>query len=473
MQTFDIAIIGAGPGGYATALRAAQLSRSVVLIERDCELGGTCLNRGCIPSKALLGAAHTLDSLRHADHLGIDASINAVDWSALGAHRDQTVATMRSGLQTLIAQRNITVIHALASFDAHETTNDGLHIIHLDTTESDNTVDDTIAARDVVLATGSSPRALDGVAFDGTVLDSTAALALNQAPKTAAIIGSGAIAVEFASLWNAVGCDVTLLIRNDHVLSSWDTRTSAQLTRELQRRGITIIDHAQVSTVESNKVIYTRDGRTERTDANDATLVAIGRTPNTTTAWHVSLDTDGFVSTDDFGLTSAEHVWAVGDITRGAMLAHRAFAQSITVAERICDIPTTPVDANAVPHVVFSLPEAASIGLTFAQAQASDEYANVNQTIYPAAANSRMMMAEETGSMVVISGQPSDAAEPIVLGVHMVAPNASELIAEAQQLVGNRVPLNQAARLVHSHPTFSEMLGETLLKADGRPLHIR
>lgn len=465
MRTVDVVIIGSGPGGYACGLRAAELGSTVALIERDDVIGGTCLNRGCIPSKALLTAAHHLDAINDGARLGIHASLKSIDYAALGAYRDKTVTTMREGLTSLLEARGITVLHDTASFNAAERHSDGRYLVHLD--------DDTISARDVVLATGSSPRCLDTVPFGGSVLDSTAALKLETFPKTATIIGSGAVALEFASLWHTAGCDVTMVIRKDRVLSGWEKRVGVTLTRELKRRGITIIDHADVTGYANGTLTVTTADQSQSIDAGEVTLVAIGREPNTDTAWHLDLDERHLVTTDAYGQTSTDHVWAVGDITQGPALAHRAFAQGITVAERISGVDTTPVDNATIPQMVFSLPEAACVGLTLDAVKQRNNISEATQTIYPTAGNARMMMAGETGTVVLVSGRATGDAEPCVLGVHMVASHASELIAEAEQLVAHHVPVHQAAGFIHPHPTFSEMLGETLLKADGRPLHMR
>lgn len=342
----------------------------------------------------------------------------------------------------------------------------------------------TIAGDDIVLATGSRPMPLPDDPFSGALIDSTQALELDTFPSSAVIVGAGAVALEFASLWNASGCEVTLLIRKDRVLSSWEKRASMTLTRELKRRGVNVVTHTSVNHVDTGTnlgatVHYRQgDGGEERTAYGEVVLAAIGRMPNTDVDWFASngiaLDERGYVLTDVYGRTNVEGIWALGDITPGHALAHRAFEQGIAIAETIAGLDPKPVADETVPQVVFSFPEAASVGLTLSEAKARDTIVDPQETAYPMLSNSRMLMSGEGGSMTIVSGAMADAPDiPLVLGVHIVSPIASDLIAEAEQLVGNHVPLADAARLIHPHPTFSETFGEALLKADGRPLHTR
>ena len=491
-EQFDLVIIGAGPGGYSTALRAAELGMKVALVERDATVGGTCLNRGCIPSKALITATHTIDTVHRAAELGVNASVNGIDFGTLRDYRLRVVKTMVGGLAGLLAHRGITVFRANAAFHADETAPaTSNHIVHLvpspdqsdiltyhkaDVPEPSGPTMD-LTATNIVIATGAKPRPLPGNPFAGALIDSTQALEVNEFPSSAVIIGAGAIALEFASMWNAAGSKVTLLIRKDRVLSAWDRRAGTTLTRELKRHGVNIITRASVTHVDTGAnlgatVHYTREGQDgEQSVWGEIALVAIGRDPITDPAWGVTIDDHGHVATDAYGRTDKPGVWAVGDVTAGHALAHRAFEQGIVIAETIAGLNPKPVDEATVPQIVFSFPEAASVGLTVEQAQAREDLIEIKETNYPMLANARMLMSGTAGSLTIVSG--CDAANPDtprVLGVHMMA---SDIIAEAEQLVGNHVPLADAARLVHPHPTFSETLGEALLKADGRPLHTR
>ena len=479
---FDVVVVGAGPGGYSTALRAAELGLSVALIERDERPGGTCLNRGCIPTKALITAARAVEQARAAERYGITIRVEDVDFGRLADYRDQSVRTMTEGLAGLLRFRGITTIRGTASIQPEPTDADGMHTVFV--TLQDGSMR-SITTRHVVVATGSRPRPLPTTPFSQTVLSSDEALTLDTFPSSAIIIGSGAIALEFASLWNAAGTQVTLLVRRGGVLSHWDRRVSATLTRELKRHGITVITNTNVDEIETGvnlgaTVRYTRTvGRaTEQgVAAAEIVLAAIGRTPNTDADWFagtgIALDDAGFVHTDDMGRTTVHGIWAVGDITAGHQLAHRAFEQGITVAEAIAGLDPAPVDEATVPSIVFSSPEAASVGLTKAEAQARDGYTEVTETIYPMMGNARTMMIGENGSITVVSAVDTASGDRVVAGIHMVGPEVSEIASEAEQIVGGKLPLSTVARLIHPHPTFSEALGEALLKADGRPLHMR
>ena len=490
-QHFDVAIIGAGPGGYSTALRAAELGKTVALVERDATLGGTCLNRGCIPSKALLTAAHSVETIRNAERMGINASLQSIDFGKLRDFRVSTVKTMTKGLTGLLAHRGVTVFRGDASLNGAHTVNvlpaqGQTHVLRSVEAEVFEPADEQldIIADDIVLATGSRPLALPDNPFTGALIDSTQALELNTFPASAVIVGAGAVALEFASLWNAAGCKVTLLIRKDRVLSTWERRASMTLTRELKRRGVEVVTRTAVEHVDTGAnlgatVHYRQNDSTEeRTAYGEVVLAAIGRVPNTDADWFrssgLAFDDHGYVVVDRFGHTNLDGVWALGDITSGHALAHRAFEQGITIAEKISGLDPKPVLDETVPQVVFSFPEAASVGLTFDQAKTRGDVLEPEETAYPMLSNARMLMSGEGGSMAIVSGKlADDPNRRVVLGVHIVSPIASDLIAEAEQLVGNHVPLADAARLIHPHPTFSETLGEALLKADGRPLHTR
>ena len=490
-RDYDIAIIGAGPGGYSTALRAAELGLSVALIDRDAVVGGTCLNRGCIPSKALITATHAIGTIRHARELGINASVDGIDFGRLRSYRLGIIDTMTKGLSGLLAHRHVPVFHgeAMVTQPGRVRVSPSPGRDAVECTERAGVPEDAggsvdIHAGSIVLAMGSSPRPLPGIPFSGALIDSTHALSLDRFPSSVVIVGSGAIAVEFASMWNEAGCSVTLLMRHDRVLSSWDRRTSSTITRELRRQGVDVVAHSRIVTVDTGvnlgaTVHYTVEGSEERKSAyGEYALAAIGRDPATDMPWlddlGIARDEAGCVPTDGWGRTSVPGIRAVGDITPGPALAHRAFAQGIVAAESIAGLSPDPVDDDAVPSVVFSSPEAASVGMTAEAARRRDDVTDVEESIYPMMANARMLMSGSAGSLSIVSGiRPQESSERIVLGVHMASPLAGDLIAEAQQLVGQHSPLHRASALIHPHPTMSETLGEALLKADGRPLHTR
>ncbi|MBT1165825.1 dihydrolipoyl dehydrogenase [Bifidobacterium simiarum] len=481
---YDVIVVGSGPGGYSTALRAAQLGLAVAVVERDDRPGGTCLNRGCIPTKALIHAARTMYHAQRADRFGIMMSVDGIDFGRLREYKDSTVRTMTEGLSGLLRARKVTMIHGEAGVTGSEPRPDGP--AHVVTVRDPDGADRSFTARHVVIATGSRPRPLPGIAFSQSVIDSDAALKLNEFPQSVVVIGSGAVALEFASLWAAAGSQVTLLARKSSVLSAWNRRIGSTLTRELKRFGVNVVTRSSVTGIDTGvnlgATVHYRHGEgdkaTEETVAAQIVLVAIGRDPNTDANWFDSVgiarDDHRYVTTDELGQTSVPGIWAVGDITGGYELAHRAFEQGIVVAEAIAGLHPKPVLERTIPRVVFSMPEAAAVGLTRDEAEACGDYEDVTETIYPMLGNARTLMAAENGSICLVSARRrGDGSPRIVVGVHMVGPEVSEIVAEAEQIVGNEIPLSEAARLIHPHPTFSEALGETLLKADGRPLHTR
>lgn len=518
-QHFDIVIIGGGPGGYSAALRAAELGKSVALVEEDSRPGGVCLHEGCVPSKALLTAAGTIDVARHASSFGMDMRLDSLDLGRLVEYKAGIVDSMTSGLESLLRRRGVTFIQAAGEVDEP-----GHVTLHLPQGKGSGTGADaasdgsaagngadgtgpartvTLAADDIILATGSRPRPLPGTAFSHkAILDSTDALNLLQVPQSVIIIGSGAIGIEFARLWNSLGATVTVLEVADRLFPAASRRASALLARQLRRDGIAYHTGVAIQSISeganlSTTVRYTSPDAARRIlppslSAQDAkavesepqnlsaqfTLIAIGRLPNTTQPWFsrlgVNLDDRGFVTTDAYGRTSVDRVWAVGDVTGGKMLAHRAFAQGIVTAEAIAGVPTTPVDDHEVPSVAFASLPIATVGWDTKAAQANPDFSDVRETNVPTMGNARVQMIGGVGNVTIVSGVRADRpGERVILGAEICGSHAEDLIAEAQELVGNRVPLHEAARLIHPHPTFSETFGEALLSADGRPLHTR
>lgn len=497
---YDLAVIGAGPGGYSTALRAAELGLKVALVEKDPHLGGTCLNRGCIPTKALLTAAHARRNMTQADFWGIsvDPSAISLDTAALHERKRSLVSSMVSGLENLVKARKITRIQGTA---------------HLLEPHAVGTKEQRIKADQIVLALGSQAVELPWLPFGGPILDSDMALAEESIPGRVAIVGSGAIALEFATYWNALGSEVTVFLRKDRPLSHGDKRTALAVMRGLTQSGIRFIPHAQVTQAvplpdsrldlsygqSDGQSCMQSQGRAGRPSDDpshgtsltvDRLLVAVGRAPRTNLPGldltQVRLDPHGFVLTDPYGRTDQGNIWAVGDIRAGHQLAHRAFGQGIAVAESIAfdrgllSRPPRPVDEHSVPQVVYSEIEYASVGYTKDEGMdRPEEFFDVQETAIPLLSNSRVLMEQASGNLTLVTGKLTarkggQGADTVyLLGAHIAGPRASEMISEAQEVIANRIPLHLAASLIHPHPTISESLGEALLKADGRPLHLR
>ncbi|MTE24102.1 dihydrolipoyl dehydrogenase [Microbacterium sp. ZXX196] len=461
--TSDVVVLGGGSGGYATALRARELDLSVTLIERD-RVGGTCLHRGCVPTKALLHTAEVADTVRHAAAAGVAASLESVDGEAALAWRQKIVDGKFRGLTSLLAARGVQVVTGSGSLTRH----DGAPAVRVG--------DDLYAGRHVVLATGALTRALRGVEFSDRVLDAERALARAEIPARAVVIGGGVIGVEFASAWRSLGAEVTVVEAQDTLIAGEDAASQSALAKAFARRGIDLRLGTRVAGVaEGDGVVVSveREGVTEDLPA-DVVLVAVGRAPSTAGLGFeeagVSL-TRGFVDVDGELRTGAEGVWAVGDIVAGPQLAHRGFRHGIAVAERIAGRRTAPLDDALVPRVTYSSPEVASVGLT--------ERAAIEIHGADAITSTEVSLAGNAKSEIVGAGSPARPgfAKVVrlvggpVLGVHLVGERVGELITEGQLAVAWEAHPEDIAPLVHAHPTQSEALGEAFLALAGSPLH--
>ncbi|GAA1744377.1 dihydrolipoyl dehydrogenase [Microbacterium paludicola] len=450
---FDVVVLGGGSGGYAAALRASELGKTVALIEKD-RLGGTCLHRGCIPTKALLHAAEVADSVREAASYGVTASLGGIDPARLRAYREGIVAKKFKGLEGLIARRGITVIAGEGRLEAGRTVRVG---------------DDTYTGRDVVLATGSYSRTLPSLEIGDRILTSEGALALDEVPGSAIILGGGVIGVEFASVWRSFGAEVTIVEAFDHLIPNEDIALSKGLERAYRKRGIQArlgVRFASATQDGDGVTVTLEDGASLRADY---LLVAVGRGPATAGLGFeeagVSLDR-GFVTVDERLRTTAEGVWAVGDIVPGLQLAHRGFQQGIFVAEAIAGLDPVPVPETQIPKVTYSHPEAASVGLTEAQAVAEHGAEGVTSYEYNLAGNGKSEIIGTGGLVKVVR-----RVDGPILGVHLLGDRVGELITEGQLAVAWEAHPEDIAPLIHAHPTQSEALGEAFLALAGKPLH--
>jgi dihydrolipoamide dehydrogenase len=452
-QSFDVVILGGGSGGYAAAIRASELGKSVALIEKDA-VGGTCLHRGCIPTKALLHAGEVADTARESKNFGVRATFEGIDMAGVRAYREDIVAKKYSGLQGLLSQRGVTVIAGEGRLEAGPAVRVG---------------DDLYRASDVILATGSYSRTLPGVDIGGRVLTSEHALELDVVPKRVVILGGGVIGVEFASVWRSFGAEVTIVEALDRLVPTEDTSSSKALERAFRRRGIATMLGSRVASVTQDDTSVTVTQENGKSISGDYLLVAVGRGPVTSGLGFeesgVALDR-GFVVTDESLRTGAAHVWAVGDIVPGLQLAHRGFAQGIMVAELIAGLSPAVIADTQVPKVTYSRPEVASVGLTQAQAMEAHGADNVVAYEYNLAGNGKSHILGTAGIVKVIrlAGGP-------VIGVHLVGDRVGELITEAQLAVGWEAHPEDIAPFIHAHPTQSEALGEAFLALSGKPLH--
>lgn len=452
---FDLVILGAGSGGYACALRAAQLDLKVALVEED-KIGGTCLHRGCIPTKALLHAAELADGARAGAAHGVLTTFEGIDTEAMNARKDKIVAQLYKGLTGLVAQADIEVVTGRGSLvDAHSVsveTADGVRVLTGST---------------IVLATGSYARTIPGIDLGPRVMTSDQAMDLTEIPHRVAVLGGGVIGVEFASMLRSFGSEVTIVEALDRIVAAEEPFISKHLTREFKKKGITSRTSTKVTSVDTDSeraLVHLEGGDSLEVDL---VLVAVGRGPRSADigleAAGVQLER-GFVPTDERLRTNLEGVRAVGDLVPGLQLAHRGFAHGIFVAEDVAGLEPTPIDDLLIPKVTYCDPEVASVGLTATAAQESGR--TVESVTYPLGGNGRSIIRGTTGSVTIV--RESDGP---VLGVHMVGLGASELISEAQLAVGWEAHPEDIAPLVHAHPTQSEAFGEAAMLAAGQPLH--
>ena len=450
----DLVILGGGSGGYACALRAAELGMSVVLIDKA-ELGGTCLHRGCIPTKALLHAGEVADLARESEQFGVQASLHGVDAAGVRKYQEGVVSRLYKGLQGLVKGRGIQFV-----------TGEG----RLVSPAAVQVGDTTYTGRHVVLATGSAAKTLPGLEVDGDrVLFSDHALKLDRVPASVIVLGGGVIGVEFASIWKSFGSDVTIVEALPHLVPLEDESSCKLLERAFRRRGITFKLGARFAGVEHTDQgvrVSLEDGETLEAEL---LLVAVGRGPVSADLGYeevgVAVDR-GFVKVDAYCQTNVPTISAVGDLIATPQLAHVGFGEGILVAERLAGLPVVPIDYAGVPRVTYSEPEVASVGLTEAQAVEKYGAEQVKTLTLDLAANGKSQILKTAGAVKLV--QEKDGP---VVGVHMVGSRVGELLAEAQLIYNWEALPSEVAQLIHAHPTQSEAVGEAHLALAGKPLH--
>jgi len=456
-QTHDLIVLGGGSGGYACALRAAELGKRVALVERDERLGGTCLLRGCIPTKALLESASVLDHVRRAAEWGVVATGDP-DWPNVLAFAERIVDKKVKGLTSLVKARGIEIVPGEGRLLSGSAVQVG---------------DRTLAAADVVLAMGSRPRLLPGMGVGRRIVTSDQALWMPALPSSAVVIGAGAVGVEFASLLRSFGAEVTILEALPRMVPLEDEEISRGLDRAFRRRGIASFTGVSVKEWKDGEdraeVVYEGADGASATATADLCLVAVGRGPVTEGLGldeaGVQLDR-GYVKVDGWLQTSAPHVWAVGDVAATPLqFAHSAFLEGMNAAERIGGLQVPEIDYVGVPRVTFSTPEIASVGLT--EAQARDRGEEVEVKTFNLQILAKADILGEGGMCKVIAR----AGGGPVLGIHLIGPHATDLISEAMLATNWEAGIGELSALIHPHPTMSEALGETFLAMAGKPLH--
>ncbi|GAB95069.1 dihydrolipoamide dehydrogenase [Kineosphaera limosa] len=458
-DSFDLVILGGGSGGYACALRAAQLGMSVALVEQD-KLGGTCLHRGCIPTKALLHAAEVADNAREGGVFGVRSTFDGIDMPGVHSYKDGVVSRLHKGLQGLVKAARVTYVTGRGRLASPKTVEVA--------TESGTR---TLTGKDIVLATGSRSRLLPGITLGPRVMTSDEALVMETVPERVIVLGGGVIGVEFASVFASFGAQVSIVEALDRLVPAEDEAVSATLQRAFRKRGIKALlgqRFAGVRESDDGVVVSLEDGQELEADL---LLVAVGRGPVTQDLGYaeagVTLERD-FVITDERLNTSVPGVRAVGDIVPGLQLAHRGFAHGIFVAEDIAGLEPVPVDDTLIPKVTYCDPEIASVGLT--EAAARERYGDVTTFEYNLGGNGKSQILRTAGFVKLVRRGGADERGPVV-GVHMIGARMGEQVGEAQLIVSWDALPDEVAALLHAHPTQNESLGEAHLALAGKPLH--
>jgi dihydrolipoamide dehydrogenase len=448
---YDVLILGAGSGGYACALRAAQLGLKVAMVEKD-KVGGTCLHYGCIPTKALLHAAEVVDEVRDGAAIGVNATLEAIDMKGVNGYKDGVVGGLYKGLQGLVKAAGIDLVEGEGRLVGPNTVEVG---------------GQQLTGRNVVLSTGSYPRTLPGLSIEGRVMTSEQALTLDFVPESVIIIGGSVIGVEFASVWKSFGAEVTIVEMLPHLVPQEDETLSKNLERAFRKRKIDFKLGAKYEslTQDDSGVTLTLEGG--ETVQAECVLVAVGRGPRTEGLGFeeqgITLDR-GFVPTDERLRTNVSGVYAVGDLVPGLQLAHRGFAHGIFVAEEIAGLNPLPVVDSGIPRVTYCDPEVASVGLT--EAQARERHGEIETYEYNLAGNGRSKILQTAGLVKLVREKDG----PIV-GVHMIGARMGEQVGEASLIVNWDAYPEDVAQFIHAHPTQTETLGEAALALSGKPLH--
>jgi dihydrolipoamide dehydrogenase len=462
-ETFDVVIIGSGPGGYVGAIRAGQLGLKTALVERDKRLGGTCLLRGCIPTKSLLWTAELLSHINQAAEFGIDLKNPAINWAQAQKHKDKVVTRGANGVDYLMKKNKVTVFKGhgrIAGKGKVEIAGEGGK--------------QTIETKYLIIATGSIPKSLPNVPVDHKrVLNSDSILELQSIPASLIVLGAGAVGCEFASIFNQVGSKTTLVEMLPHLLPLEDQDASKELEKFFRRRKIEFALGAKVEKVEvsaKSVKVSMQVANEPRTLEAELLLSAVGRAPVTQ---EIGLENTaiqlerGFIKVDELMRTAEPNVYAIGDVVPGPMLAHKASAEGILAVEHIAGKNPQPINYDRVPSATYCYPEVASVGLT--EAKAKERGYDVKTGIFPFNAITKALISEETFGMIkLVSEKKYDE----VLGVHLVGPHATELLAEACVALRLETTTEELARTIHAHPTLSEITREGAEMTLGHPIHI-
>ena len=452
MSQFDLVILGGGSGGYAAALRGAQLGLKVALIESD-KVGGTCLHRGCIPTKALLHSAEIADGAREGSKFGVKSTLNGMDMDGVNAYKDGVINKLYKGLSGLVKFRGIVFVEGHGK------------LVSKDTVEVAGV---KYTGKNIVLATGSYAKTLPGLEIDGErIITSDHGTKLNYVPKSVIVLGGGVIGSEFASVWKSFGSEVTIVEGLPRLIALEDESSSKQLERAFRKRGINLELGVRFASAVKNKKDVTVTLEDGKSLTAELLMVAVGRGPVSDNIGYqeqgITMDR-GYVIVDDKCRTNIPGIWAVGDLIPTLQLAHVGFAEGILVAEEIAGLNPRPINYDGIPRVTYSDPEVASVGLTTAEAKNRGH--DVVELTYDLAGNGKAQILNTSGSIKLVAQKDGP-----VLGVHMVGARVGELLAEAELIYNWEARASDVAPLIHAHPTLSEAMGEAHMALAGKPLH--
>jgi len=452
---YDVAIIGSGPAGYTAAIRAGQLGLKAALIEKDSVLGGTCLHVGCIPTKALLFNAEVFDHVKDGPALGLENTAGVtLNWGSIQKRKQGIVDKHTKGLQFLMKKNKVTVIEGYGKLTGPA--KGGIHTVEVEGKNGKSTV----SAKALILSTGSVARMLPGLKADDRILSNIEVLSLDAIPKSLIVIGSGAVGVEFASIYKSFGTEVTILEMLPRYVPVEDEEVSKELMRVYRKRGINGFVNAKVESVERTKdgvaVTFTVDGKQQKLEA-DKVLIAVGRAPRTENVGieKTKIEVErGFVKVDKFMRTAEPGIYAIGDIAMGyPQLAHAGAMEGIVAVTHIAGKPAKPVNPLRIPNATYCHPEIGSVGLT--EAKAKEQGFDVKVGKFPFTANSRAsIVGQHDGFVKVVT----DAKHGEILGVHIIGPTATELIAESVVALELECTAEELANIIHAHPTLSEAM---------------
>lgn len=470
-NNYDLVLLGGGTGGYVAAIRASQLGLKTAIVEKDA-LGGTCLHKGCIPTKALLRSAEVYDEVKKSASFGVEVSEVSLHFQKIQERKQAIVEKLHHGIQQLMKKGKIDVYNGFGRMLGPSIFSPLPGSISVEF--ADGRENEILTSKNVIIATGSRPRSLNGLEIDGKlVLTSDEALRLEKCPASILIVGGGVIGVEWASMLADFGADVTIVEYSDRIIPTEDKTLSITLARSLKKRGINIVTSAKVlpETLkkENGITIDAEIGDKQQTFTAEKMLVSVGRLPNTEDIGliNTSIETDhGFIKTNPFGQTKESHIYAIGDVIGGLQLAHVASHEGIKAVEHLAGLPVEPLHPELVPRCIYTRPEVASIGLSEAEAK-KEHVVKVGKVPFGAIGKALVYGESEGFAKIVADKTTSD-----ILGIHLYGPHATDLIGEAAVAKLLDATPWELSEAIHPHPTLSEVIGEAALAVDGRAIHI-